>query len=102
VKSITTPAQELEFLGVSVNTLSMSLKLPCNKVKHPRGSPAAAKVTPNLSSVAVTIPRLAECSCPAVFSSSTVLSLSTRRFAEIPISGGGRTTMLCSHCPRRQ
>jgi len=46
----------------------------------------AAKVASNLSLVAVTIPWQAECSSPGSISSSTVLSSSTRRLAEIPIS----------------
>jgi len=48
----------------------------------------AAEVTPSLSLVAVTIPGQAECSCPGSIFSSTVLSPSIRRLAEIPISGG--------------
>jgi len=90
--------------SVSEHSLHVSQAAREQGKTYPSGNPVSTKVTPSFSSIAVTIPGQAECSCPGSISSSTVLLPSTRKLAEVPSPyfRGNRTMILCSHCPRRQ
>ena len=80
-KSVTTPSQQIEFLGLQVDTITMCLSLPGHKIKAIRGEASQLLRPGSLRqcSQVGTIYREAECNIPSSISSPTFLSSPTER-----------------------
>ena len=73
-KSVLTPSQQIEFLGLLLNTTSMCLTLPGHKIRTIRKEAALLLRQGNFSARAGTVYREAECCIPGSLPSPSVLS----------------------------